>query len=74
MEFPLRKQKLSLEIPFMLTSMIQIIPKKRSDILIIGNSERRRLLIVSYTERDDSMCLISAREVTRAERETYEEG
>jgi uncharacterized protein len=42
--------------------------------LIIGNSERRRLLIVSYTEREDSMRLISAREVTRTERESYEEG
>jgi uncharacterized protein len=42
--------------------------------LIIGASNRRRLLIVSYTERDDSIRLISAREVTRSEREAYEEG
>lgn len=42
--------------------------------IIIGESQQRRLLIVSYTERDDIVRLISAREVTRSERETYEEG
>ncbi len=41
--------------------------------LIIGRSSPRRLLIVSYTERGDSIRLISAREVTRSEREAYEE-
>ncbi|MGV2832042.1 BrnT family toxin [Myxosarcina sp. GI1(2024)] len=42
--------------------------------LIIGASNRGRLLIVSYTERGDSIRLISARELTRAERKAYEEG
>lgn len=42
--------------------------------LIVGASNRRRLLIVSYTERDDSIRLISAREVTQSEQEAYEEG
>jgi len=42
--------------------------------LIVGESNRRRLLIVSYTERRNSIRLISAREVTRTEREIYEEG
>jgi uncharacterized DUF497 family protein len=42
--------------------------------IIIGESQQRRLLIVSYTERDHVVRLISAREVTRSERETYEEG
>jgi uncharacterized DUF497 family protein len=42
--------------------------------LIVGASNRRRLLIVSYTERGDSIRLISAREVTRSEQEAYEEG
>jgi uncharacterized DUF497 family protein len=41
--------------------------------IIIGESQQRRLLIVSYTERDDAIRLIGAREVTRSERETYEE-
>lgn len=42
--------------------------------LIIGESNRGQLLIVSYTEKGNSIRLISAREVTRAEREAYEEG
>ncbi len=42
--------------------------------LIVGESNRGRLLIVSYTERGDLIRLISAREVTRTEREAYEEG
>ncbi len=42
--------------------------------IIIGESQQSRWLIVSYTERGDSARLISAREVTRSERETYEEG
>jgi uncharacterized protein len=42
--------------------------------LIVGKSNQGRLLIVSYTERRNSIRLISAREVTRTEREAYEEG
>ena len=42
--------------------------------LIMGQSTTGRLLIVSYTERDDVVRLISAREVTSAERRAYEEG
>jgi len=42
--------------------------------LIMGQSSAGRLLIVSYTERDDVVRLISAREVTSAERRAYEEG
>ena len=42
--------------------------------IIVGQSERDRLLIVSYTERGDATRLIHAREATRREREAYEEG
>ncbi len=42
--------------------------------IIIGESMQGRLLLVSYTERDNVARLISAREVTRAERKAYEEG
>ncbi len=42
--------------------------------LIVGQSDRERLLIVSYTERKDCIRLISAREVTRTERGAYERG
>jgi uncharacterized protein len=48
---------------------------KREELyLIVGESEQGRLLIVSYTDRRDSIRLISARVVTPAEREAYEEG
>lgn len=40
--------------------------------LIMGQSTAG--LIVSYTERDDVVRLISAREVTSSERRAYEEG
>ena len=42
--------------------------------LIVGESNQGRLLIVSYAERGDAARLISAREVTPAERKAYEEG
>jgi uncharacterized DUF497 family protein len=42
--------------------------------LIIGESNRNRLLIVSYTERDDKIRIISARELTPQERRIYEHG
>ena len=42
--------------------------------IIIGESRQGRLLVVSYMERGDVTRLISAREVTRSEREAYEEG
>jgi uncharacterized DUF497 family protein len=42
--------------------------------LIVGQSTQGRLLIVSYTERGNSVRLISAREVTSKERRVYEEG
>lgn len=42
--------------------------------LIVGESNRGRLLILSYAQRRNSIRLISAREVTQAEREAYEEG
>lgn len=41
--------------------------------LIIGASKEGRILIVSYTERDDVVRLISARDVTATERKAYEE-
>ena len=39
-----------------------------------GVSSSGRLLVVSYTEHDDAIRIISARLATRAERELYEEG
>lgn len=41
--------------------------------LIMGQSGKGRLLIVSYTERSGYVRLINAREATRRERKFYEE-
>ena len=40
--------------------------------IIVGNSARGRLLVVSFTERADAIRIISARRATRHEREDYE--
>ncbi|TYQ27118.1 MULTISPECIES: BrnT family toxin [unclassified Pseudanabaena] len=40
--------------------------------LIMGESARGRLLVVSYTDRKDITRLISARTATRKERKAYE--
>ena len=39
----------------------------------IGMSHRMQLLVVSYTERQDRIRIISARRATRTERKSYEE-
>ncbi|MBI4317422.1 MAG: BrnT family toxin [Chloroflexi bacterium] len=40
--------------------------------VVVGQSRRGRLLIVSYTERGDRIRIISARVLTRKERKAYE--
>ena len=41
--------------------------------ITIGMSNRRRLVMVAHTERRERIRIISARELTRSEREAYEE-
>jgi uncharacterized DUF497 family protein len=41
--------------------------------IIIGHSARQRLLLVSFTEREDVIRIISARKATKNERKDYEE-
>ena len=41
--------------------------------ITVGMSNHSRLLIVAHTERGDRIRIISARELTRAERKAYEE-
>ena len=41
--------------------------------VIMGHSERNRLLIVSFTERDDIIRIISARTAKKRERDSYEQ-
>lgn len=40
--------------------------------IIMGESDKKRLIVVSYTERPPATRLISARKATRAERRNYE--
>jgi hypothetical protein len=42
--------------------------------VIFGLSSSRRLLIVAFAEREDSIRIVSAREMTAGERYIYEEG
>ena len=42
--------------------------------IIVGASHRDRRLIVAYTERGERTHIITARELTRREREAYEQG
>jgi uncharacterized protein len=42
--------------------------------VMLGESNRRRLLVVSFTDRDERIRIISARIATRKERKQYEEG
>ncbi|MCL1473085.1 BrnT family toxin [Argonema antarcticum] len=42
--------------------------------IAIGYSDRQRLLVVVYTEREDNIRIISARVATSRERRTYEQG
>ena len=41
--------------------------------IIIGTSTRNRVLIVSFTDRDERIRIISARKATLHERKAYEE-
>jgi uncharacterized DUF497 family protein len=43
-------------------------------VVLLGRSEKGRLLAVMFTERDEALRLISARDASRHERRTYEEG
>lgn len=42
--------------------------------VILGESDRRRLLVVVFTDRGNKLRIISARIATRRERKDYEEG
>ena len=42
--------------------------------VILGESSRSRLIVVSFTDREDRIRIISARVATHKERRDYEEG
>ena len=41
--------------------------------IIVGHSEKNRLLLVSFAERGEAIRIISARQATKRERKDYEE-
>ncbi len=41
--------------------------------IIIGHSHQDRLLVISFTERSETIRIISARQATKNERKDYEE-
>jgi uncharacterized DUF497 family protein len=43
-------------------------------LVLLGLSSRQRLLAVMFTDRRETVRIISARQVTRPERKNYEEG
>ncbi len=59
--------------PFSATSVDPDHSEAENRLVIIGQSNRRRLLIVAFTERGDRVRVISARELTHLERKVYEE-
>lgn len=42
-------------------------------LVLIGNSHKKRLLVIVHTERTDKIRIITARKATRKERKQYEE-
>jgi uncharacterized DUF497 family protein len=57
----------------------RIVPDERHSIaeqrfVLVGESIRRRLLVVMFTERGDAIRIVSARKATSRERGDYEEG
>ncbi len=42
--------------------------------IVLGESQRRRLLVVVFTDRGDRIRIISARVASRRERKDYEKG
>lgn len=59
--------------PFSLTLPDTEHSEKEERLILIGLSDRRRLLVVSYVERGDTLRLISARTADADERRDYEE-
>jgi uncharacterized DUF497 family protein len=60
--------------PLSLTIEDPLHSEKEERFVTIGESIRRRVLVVVHTERGDNIRIISVRLATRRERKTYEEG
>ena len=60
--------------PLALTGYDPVHSEEEDRYITMGTSEAGRLLIVSHTDREDKVRLISAREASRRERKDYEDG
>ncbi|MFB2838307.1 BrnT family toxin [Floridanema evergladense] len=60
--------------PFSITRNDALNSIEEERFLILGYSDRQRLLVVVYTDRGDNVRIISARIATNRERKVYEEG
>ena len=60
--------------PLALTIPDPLHSEEEDRFVTMGESRRRRLLVVAYTEREDRIRIITARAATRRERNDYEEG
>jgi len=60
--------------PLSLTIDDPLHSKHEKRFVTMGESIRRRILVVVHTERGDNIRIISARVATRRERRIYEEG
>lgn len=59
---------------FALTIYDPLHSEEEDRFVTLGESEKRRLIVVSFTDRDDRIRIISARAATRRERKDYEKG
>ena len=60
--------------PLALTIPDPLHSEEEDRFVTLGESHRRRLLVVCFTDREDRIRIISARPATRRERKNYEEG
>ena len=60
--------------PLALTIYDPLHSEEEDRFVALGESERRRLLVVCFTDREDKIRIISARVATRKERKDYEKG
>jgi uncharacterized DUF497 family protein len=60
--------------PFALTIYDPLHSEDEERFIALGESNRRRLLVVVFTERGDKIRIISSRVASRGERKDYEEG
>jgi uncharacterized DUF497 family protein len=60
--------------PFIAIAQDPIHSSSEGRFLAVGESVRRRVLVVSFTERTDNIRVISARVATARERKMYEKG